>query len=229
MSGGRFIVLEGADATGKSTQALLLARRLRERGREVVTTFEPGATRAGERIRRLVLGELLDARAEALLVAADRAQHVAEVVRPALQRGVDVVSDRFVPSSLAYQGVARRLGVEEIHRLSEWATSALEPDLVLVLDTHEEVVRTRRGGPGDRLEREGSAFQERVLGAYRQLAETHGWVLVDAHGPVEEVSGEVWEAVCRRFPDLGDSRGPTGSTGPTGPTGPTGSTGSPGI
>lgn len=192
---GRFIVLEGGDATGKSTQALLLARRLREDGREVVTTFEPGATRVGQRLRGLVLEEQLDPRAEALMIAADRAQHVAEVVRPALELGADVVSDRFVPSSLAYQGVARGLGVEEIWRLSDWATGTLEPDLVIVLDTHEDVIRTRKRGPDDRLEREGSAFQQRVLGAYRELAERHGWVLIDAHGDVDEVAQRVWQAV----------------------------------
>lgn len=192
---GRFIVLEGGDATGKSTQALILARRLREAGRDVVTTFEPGATRIGERLRELVLGEQVDARAEALLIAADRAQHVAEVVRPALDRGTDVVSDRFVPSSLAYQGVARGLGVEEVWRLSAWATGELQPDLVVVLDTHEDVIRTRKRGPDDRLEREGSAFQQRVLGAYRELSRLHGWVLVDAHGGVDEVADRVWTVV----------------------------------
>lgn len=197
---GLFIVLEGADAVGKSTQALLLAQRLRARGREAVTTFEPGATEAGARIRDLVLSEPLEPRAEALLVAADRAQHVAEVVRPALERGADVVSDRFVPSSLAYQGVARGLGVEDVWRLSAWATGGLEPDLVVVLDTDEDVVRTRRGGvAGDRLEREGSAFHDRVVAAYRELAEHHGWVLVDAASPVEDVAAAVWAAVCQRF------------------------------
>lgn len=194
MTAGRFIVLEGADGVGKSTQALRLAQRLREEGRQVVTTFEPGATPVGSRIRELVLGEPLDPRAEALLIAADRAQHVAEVVRPALQRGIDVVSDRFVPSSLAYQGVARGLGVEEIWELSDWATGGLEPDLVIVLDAHEDVVRTRRAGPEDRLEREGSAFHNRVFGAYRELAEHHGWVLVDASRSPDDVAESVWEA-----------------------------------
>lgn len=195
---GKFIVLEGGDATGKSTQVLLLARRLRDRGRQVETTFEPGRTEVGATIRRLVLEEPLDPRAEALLIAADRAQHVSEIVRPALEKGVDVVSDRFVPSSLAYQGVARNLGVEEIWRLSDWATATLEPDLVIVLDTHEEVVRTRRAGPaGDRLEREGSAFHDQVNRAYRELAETHGWVLVDALGEIDDVAERVWAVVVK--------------------------------
>ena len=199
MARGHFIVLEGGDATGKSTQALILARRLRERGREVMTTFEPGATQVGQRLRELVLEEQLDPRTEALLIAADRAQHVAEVVRPALEDGTDVVSDRFVPSSLAYQGVARGLGVEEVWRLSEWATRTLEPDLVIVLDTHEDVIRTRKHGPDDRLEREGSAFHQRVLDAYRGLADHHGWVLVDAHGEIDEVADRVWKIVLDRL------------------------------
>ncbi|MBI2169218.1 MAG: dTMP kinase [Actinobacteria bacterium] len=200
MQQGRFIVLEGGDATGKSTQVLLLAQRLREAGREVEVTFEPGGTEVGATIREVVLGTPLDARAEALLIAADRAQHVAEVVRPALEKGVDVVSDRFVPSSLAYQGVARSLGVEEVWRLSDWATGGLEPDLVVVLDTADEVVRTRRAGPaGDRLEREGSAFHQRVLDAYRELAAAHGWVLVDAHGSVEEVAEAIWQIVSKHL------------------------------
>lgn len=196
MSGrGRFIVLEGGDATGKSTQALVLAQRLREMGRDVITTFEPGATQVGDRLRALILEEQLNPRTEALLMAADRAQHVAEVVRPALERGTDVISDRFVPSSLAYQGVARGLGVEEIWRLSDWATGELEPDLVVVLDTHEDVIRTRRAGPSDRLEREGSAFQQRVLDAYRELADRHGWVVIDGHGEIDDVAERVWREV----------------------------------
>src|SRR5438067_5631560 len=130
-----FIVLEGGDGAGKSTQAGILVARLRDRGREVVATREPGATKAGATIRALVLGGGdLDPRAEALLIAADRAEHVAEVIRPALGRGAVVVSDRYVPSSLAYQGVGRGLGVDEVARLSAWATGGLEPDLVIVFD-----------------------------------------------------------------------------------------------
>lgn len=200
MARGRFIVLEGGDATGKSTQVLILAQRLREQGREVEVTFEPGRTEVGMTLRQIVLEEPLDPRAEALLVIADRAQHVAEVVRPALERGVDVLSDRFVPSSLAYQGVARGLGVEEVWRLSDWATGGLEPDLVVVLDPPGDVVRTRRAGPGgDRLEREGSAFHDLVLGAYRELAERHGWVLVNAQGSIDEVADRVWKVIEERL------------------------------
>ncbi|HEV3365484.1 MAG TPA: dTMP kinase, partial [Acidimicrobiia bacterium] len=157
---GVFIVLEGGDGCGKSTQARLLVARLREVGREVVATREPGATEAGAAIRLLVLGgDHLDPHAEALLIAADRAVHVAEVIRPALERGAVVVSDRYIPSSLAYQGVARGLGVEEIARLSEWATGGLAPDLVIVFDVPAADAAARRADPEDRMEREPDSFR----------------------------------------------------------------------
>src|SRR2546429_2275529 len=166
-----FIVLEGGDGCGKSTQAGILVARLRDRGREVVATREPGATEAGAAIRALVLGGGdLDPRAEALLVAADRAEHVAEVIRPALRRGAVVVSDRYVPSSLAYQGVARGLGVAEVARLSDWGTGGLEPDLVVVLDVDPAAAAGRRAGPQDRMEREPDEVRALVNQGYRDLA-----------------------------------------------------------
>jgi dTMP kinase len=193
---GIFVVLEGGDGSGKSTQMALLVARLHELGREVVTTREPGGTDTGAAIRSLVLdGGALDPRAEALLIAADRAQHVAEVVRPALERGAVVVSDRFVPSSLAYQGVARGLGVEEIARLSEWATCGLAPDIVVVLDVGPAVAVARRAGPQDRMEQEPDSFRAAVNQAYRELAARFGWRLVDAVGTVESVAEQVWAAV----------------------------------
>ena len=153
-----FIVLEGGDASGKSTQARQLADRLRSRGRDVVETFEPGATQAGVAIHALLLdGDgPIDPMTEALLLAADRAQEVADIIRPALARGADVVSDRFVPSSLAYQGVGRGLGVEQVEKLNGWATGGLEPDLIVVLDVDDAVAASRRDAPGDRLERAGA-------------------------------------------------------------------------
>ena len=196
VTSGVFVVLEGGDGSGKSTQVALLVARLRELGREVVATREPGATEVGAGIRSLVLGGgEVDPRAEALLIAADRAQHVAEVIRPALDRGAVVVSDRHVPSSLAYQGVARGLGVEEIARLSEWATCGLSPDLVVVLDVGPAVAAARRAGPEDRMEREPDSFRAAVNQAYRDLAGRFGWKLVDGVGPVESVAEQVWEAV----------------------------------
>jgi dTMP kinase len=196
---GRFIVLEGGDACGKSTQVARLVERLRAK-HEVVETFEPGATAVGRRIRAVVLDgeEPIAPGAEALLMAADRSQHVAEVVRPALARGAWVVSDRYVPSSLAYQGAGRGLGVEAIERLSEWATDGLRPDLVVVLDVPDEVAAARRNG-GDRMEREEEAFHARVREAYRQLAGPRGWVIVDGSGDVDTVAEKVWAVVQKRF------------------------------
>jgi dTMP kinase len=161
-----------------------------------VATREPGATPAGAEIRALVLGGGdLDSRAEALLIAADRAEHVAEVIRPALARGAVVVSDRYVPSSLAYQGVARGLGVEEVARLSKWATGGLDPDLVVVLDVDPAAAVARRAAPQDRMEREPDSFRALVRDAYRDLAGRFGWTLLDGSAPVEEVAEQVWTAV----------------------------------
>jgi dTMP kinase len=197
MTRGRFIVLEGGEACGKTTQARLLAARLRASGREVVATFEPGKTEVGAQIRALLLDgpERVAPATEALLMAADRAQHVEEVVRPALERGADVVSDRYVPSSLTYQGIGRGLGVDRIDELSRWATGGLEPDIVVVLDLPEGSAALREVGPPDRLEREGAAFHARVRDAYRELARDRGWVVVDASRSVEEVADGVWAAV----------------------------------
>lgn len=198
---GLFIVLEGGDASGKSTQARLVADRLRARGRDVVETFEPGATQAGAAIRTLLLdGDgPIDPTTEALLLAADRAQEVADVIRPALGRGADVVSDRFVPSSLAYQGVGRGLGVEKVEKLNRWATDGLEPDLVVVLDVDESVATSRRDAPSDRLERAGAEFHAAVREAYRTLGADQGWVVIDGNEDVEIVSERVWAAVRERL------------------------------
>ena len=195
-----FVVLEGADGCGKSTQARILVERLRAEGHDVVATREPGATPAGAVIRSLVLGEAdIDPRTEALLIAADRAEHVAKVIGPALRRGAVVVSDRYVPSSLAYQGVGRGLGVEAVGRLSAWATGGLEPDLVVVFDVGPEVAATRRVAPPDRLERE-PAFQEDVRRAYRELAAASGWPVLDGSAPVDQVAAQVWRLVSELLP-----------------------------
>ena len=193
----RFVVLEGGDATGKSTQIQHLATRLRDVGHDVVETFEPGATRLGARLRTLLLDEdgPIDPIAEALLMAADRAEHVAEVVRPALQRGSWVLSDRFVPSSLAYQGVGRGLGVGEVGQLNELATAGLEPDLVVVLDLAPEVARARLGLSRDRMEGENDAFALAVHEAYRDLARSRGWSIVDASPDVDAVATAIWAVV----------------------------------
>ena len=197
----RFVVLEGGDATGKSTQVERLAARLRSQGLDVVVTFEPGATPLGRRLRALMLdgAEPVDPVAEALLMAADRAQHVAEVVRPALTRGAWVVTDRFVPSSLAYQGVGRGLGVAEVERLNLLATAGIQPDLVVVLDLSPEAARRRLGAPTDRLEGEDGEFAAAVHEAYRELARSRGWVLVDADATPDAVAEAVWSVVCDRL------------------------------
>jgi dTMP kinase len=201
VTSGRFVVLEGGEAVGKSTQARLLADRVEAAGREVERTFEPGATPVGARIRAVLLDGTDDVAplAEALLLAADRAQHVGDVVGPALARGAVVVSDRYVPSSLAYQGVARGLGVDLVDALNHSATGGLEPDIVVVLDVPEEAARARSSTPPDRMEREGRAFHAVVRAAYRDLAAVRGWVVLDAGGPVEEVADAVWAAVAARL------------------------------
>ncbi|MCW2607321.1 MAG: tmk [Frankiales bacterium] len=170
---GTLLALEGGEGAGKSTQSELLVAWLRELGHEVVVTREPGATALGEQVRALLLGgEPVSARAEALLYAADRAHHVATVVRPALERGAVVVTDRFVDSSLAYQGAGRELTAHDVEELSEFATEGLRPDLVLLLDVDPAVglARARQTGEPDRLEAESLAFHRRVRQGFLDLA-----------------------------------------------------------
>lgn len=193
MSRGRLVALEGGEGSGKSTQARLLAERL-----DAVLTREPGGTELGEAIRGLVLRgpENVDPRAEALLMAAARAQHVAEVIRPALDAGRHVVTDRFTPSSLAYQGFGRGLGSDEIAALSHWATAGVAADLVVFLDVPDTERHLRRGAPRDRMESAGIEFHARVIAGFRELAASEGghWAVVDGTGPIEEVAARVWAA-----------------------------------
>lgn len=192
MAFSRFIAFEGGEGSGKSTQARLLAEVL-----GAVLTHEPGGTALGRRIRSLVLdpdgGHAVDRRAEALLMAADRAQHVAEVIRPALDAGRDVVSDRFSGSTLAYQGYGRGLELDDLAWLSRWASGGLEPDLVVLLDVPPEVAAGRLAGDPDRMESAGQAFHDRVAAGYRVLAADHPgrWVVVDGTGTVDEVAARV--------------------------------------
>jgi dTMP kinase len=190
-------VLEGGEGTGKSTQAKRLVRCLEELGRPTVLTHEPGDTPVGEEIRALLLHEdwELDARAELLLMLADRAAHVTDLIRPALAAGKVVVSDRFTPSSLAYQGVGRGLGVDAVERLSAFAAGGLEPDLVVILDLPDDIAAARVDADRDRMERAGSGFHASVRAAYRSLAAERGWTLVDAHGSRDDVAGRLWAAV----------------------------------
>ena len=189
---GRFIVLEGGDGSGKSTQRDAVVAWLRTQSIEVVETGEPGGGGVRDEIRRLVLdGDDLDPRTEALLMAADRAEHCARIVVPALTRGAWVVSDRHVPSSLVYQGVVRELGVDAIARLSEFATNGLRPDLVVVLDVDDATAEARRDPAHDRLEREGQVFHAAVRAAYRDLAGRFGWTLIDGTGAPDTVTERI--------------------------------------
>lgn len=195
----RFIAFEGGEGCGKSTQARLLAERL-----GAVLTREPGGTAVGSRIRELLLDPAfgrLDPRAEALLLAADRAQHVAEVVRPALAAGRHVVTDRYVGSSLAYQGAGRGLPVEEVRAVSTWATEGLRPDLTILIDVPVAVAAARLGAERDRFEREGAGFHERVRAAFLALAgeDPEGWVVIDGTAPVASVAEAVVAALGERL------------------------------
>jgi dTMP kinase len=194
---GRFIALEGGEGSGKSTQAKLLADAL-----DAVATFEPGDTALGVGIRAVLLDPAtasLDDRAEALLMAADRAQHVAEVIRPALEQGRHVVCDRYFGSSIAYQGYGRGLSTEWVAKLSAWATDGLIPDLTVLLDVPAEVTAARASGKPDRFESAGDLFHERVVEGYRALAADPTWVIVDGSGTVDEVAVAVRAAVRDRL------------------------------
>lgn len=196
---GRFIVFEGGDGSGKSTQARLLAERL-----GAVLTREPGGTAVGAKIRSIVLDPALIEiahRTEALLMAADRAQHVAELIRPALDAGRHVVSDRHVASSLAYQGVGRGLGVEVIAAVNEFAVGEVRADLVILLEADPDAARGRLGDDLDRIEHAGSNLANVVSATYRSLAAADPdlWVVIDATGTVDEVAHRVSAAVAERL------------------------------
>lgn len=218
---GYFVVFEGGDGAGKTTQMQALVRWLQARGYDVVTTREPGGTEIGRRIRPILLdpgSSSIDPRTEALLYAADRAQHVAEVVKPALEAGKIVVSDRYVDSSLAYQGVGRGLGIDDIYRISEWATGGMIPDLVFYLRIDSRSGLRRVGDEPDRLEREERSFHERVTRAYTELAGRfpERFVVIDAAAPQSEVHEQVVSIFQKRLED----HPPAGVVRGLGPPGP---------
>jgi len=204
---GLFIALEGGDGAGKSTQARLLREWLESLGRTVVVTREPGGTPEGQRIRDVVLhGTHVVPRAEALLFAADRAHHVETVVLPALERGDVVITDRYIDSSVAYQGAGRDLDADEVLRLSRWATRGLRPALTVLLDVSPELGRQRRGDVHDRLESEPDHFHERVRAHYLELAgaDPARYLVVDAGLPPEEIHRRVRERLAPAL-DVGRS------------------------
>jgi dTMP kinase len=190
-----YIAFEGGEGSGKSTQARLLAERL-----DAVVTREPGGTDLGGRLRSLLLdpGEApVGPRAETLLMAADRAQHMRQVVRPALEAGRHVVSDRSVFSSLAYQGGGRQLGVDAVRQLNDWALDGCWPDRVILLDLTPEAANVRLTRGLDRLEQEAASFHDRVRATYLDLAASDDrWVVIDASASIDDVAASVWAAVA---------------------------------
>jgi dTMP kinase len=207
---GLFIVFEGIEGCGKSTQARLFAQRLERAEIAHVLTREPGGTTVGEHIRQVVLhGEDLPAETELLLLLAARAAHVKQVVRPAIEKGLVVVCDRYELSSFAYQGLGRNLGLEQVQTLNHFATGGLRPDLTIVFDVPVETGEARRArsrADADRIERAGADFHGRVAEAYRLLAKQDGRVeLIDGTRPPELVSDEVTRVLSERF---GETFGP---------------------
>ena len=194
-----FVTLEGLDGSGKTTQARLLGARFEAAGAEVVVTREPGGTSLGEEIRALVLhGGDVAPWAEAALYAASRAQHVEQVIRPALARGATVICDRYVDSSVAYQGIARGLGLERVLDLNLAAVEGLLPDRTILLEIGPGDAAARVGGDRDRIEREDDGFHARVADAYRQLAARFAerYVVLDGTLP----AGELAELIAAAIP-----------------------------
>lgn len=192
---GRFVVFEGGEGSGKSTQSALLAERL-----DALLTRQPGGTDIGAALRSILLDTAnvnLSPRAEALLMAADRAQHAAESIRPALAAGRHVVCDRYTYSSVAYQGYGRGLDPERVRSISAWATDELWPDLVVLLDVDPDAAAARLVRELDRFERAGDEFHRSVRDGF--LAQAHAdparWVIIDGTASVDEVAAQVWAAV----------------------------------
>ncbi|WP_304453210.1 dTMP kinase [Nocardiopsis sp. YSL2] len=207
---GAFIVLEGGEGAGKSTQVRELTVWLREQGFEVLGTRQPGATKLGMRLRGLLLdreNSHITPRAEVLLYAADKADHVEQEILPALRRGAVVISDRYVDSLLAYQGAGRDLAPDEIRGISDWATQDLVPDLTVLLDVDPEAGLSRLGGPTDRIESESLEFHERVRKSFLALAkrDPERYLVVDAAEPQARISKEIRRRVRSLLPDPVDS------------------------
>lgn len=196
MTDGLFIAFEGGDGAGKSTQVALLREALEAAGRTVTVTRQPGGTTLGREIRDLVLhGDHVAPRAEALLFAADKAHHVDQLIKPALDRGEVVLTDRYTDSSVAYQGAGRDLGAQEIHDLNMWAVDDLVPDLTVVVDVSAQEGRRRRGDVHDRLEAEEDTFHEAIRAHYLAMAQGNPqrYVVVDGTLSPAEIHARVVE------------------------------------
>jgi dTMP kinase len=195
-SSGLFIAFEGGDGAGKSTQAARLAGSLESRGLTVLRTREPGGTPIGEKLRSLVLDHghgHIDAHTEALIFAASRAAHASQIIRPALARGEVVLTDRYIDSSVAYQGAGRGLGTDAVRSVNEWATAGLQPDLTVLLDVHPAEGRSRRtagDAAEDRLESEADEFHARIRQAFLDLAAARpdNYLVLEAGRPVEDIA-----------------------------------------
>jgi dTMP kinase len=203
---GLFIAFEGGEGSGKTTQARLIAIWLREQGFDVVATHEPGATKIGMRLRALLLDTAhagMSPHAEALMYAADRAEHVASVIQPALDRGAVVITDRYIDSSLAYQGTGRGLRTADIARLNSWATGGRKPDLTILLDMPPEAGLGRRARSADRLEAEPLEFHHRVRAGFLALAraEPSRYLVLDANRPVGEITQQIKDRIREVLPD----------------------------
>ncbi|NPD04815.1 dTMP kinase [Nocardioides sp. zg-1308] len=202
---GLFVCFEGGEGAGKSTQSRLLRDWLVEQGRTVLLTFEPGDTAVGKELRRIVLdpatGDLSD-RTEALLYAADKAEHVDHVVLPALERGEVVITDRYVDSTLAYQGAGRTLDVAEVEAVARWATGDLRPHLTVVLDLAPETGLDRFTGR-DRIEGQSLAFHQRVRQGFLDLAaaDPDHYVVLDARAPIDEIAAAIQARVAPLLED----------------------------
>lgn len=194
-----YIAFEGGEGSGKSTQASLLAERL-----DAVLTREPGGTGLGSRLRELLLNTTdvpIGARSEALMMAADRAQHLDQVVLPALASGRHVVSDRSAFSSMAYQGGGRELGVDRIQQLNDFAIDGRWPDVVVLLTVPADAARSRLDRDLDRIEQAGEGFHQRVVDAFTEMAaaDPDRWVIVNGEGSIDEVAERVWQALQIRL------------------------------
>ncbi|MBE1588700.1 dTMP kinase [Nonomuraea angiospora] len=203
---GLFVAFEGGEGSGKTTQSRLIAIWLRDQGYDVVQTREPGSTKVGMRLRAILLDAAergLSARSEALLYAADRAEHVEKVIRPALYRGSLVITDRYVDSSLAYQGAGRALDPEDVSKINAWATGGLVPHLTVLIDTPPQVGLTRLGGAADRIESEPLDFHERVRKEFRALAAAapERYLVVDGTLAPEEITRQIQDRIRDILPD----------------------------